>query len=93
MEGCTPCDTPITRLYLKAECPTKEVEKRKMESYPYIQVIGSVMFLQITTRPDLAFAVSHLSIAVLHESWHASLGGSKTSLAVPLSYSGYVSGV
>jgi hypothetical protein len=32
-----------------------------MESYPYRAVVGSLMYLMVTTRPDLAYAVSMVS--------------------------------
>jgi transposase InsO family protein len=42
------------------DCP-KEDEKYKMEDVPYRSVIGSLMYLMVSTRPDLAAALSILS--------------------------------
>src|SRR6266436_917544 len=36
-------------------------EVREARSYPYLQVIGSVMYAMLGTRPDIAYAVSTLS--------------------------------
>ena len=33
----------------------------KMESIPYRSILGSIMYLMVGTRPDIAFAVSELS--------------------------------
>lgn len=41
--------------------PTNEAEQREMEDKPYRRVLGSVMWAQIATRPDLSFAVSLLA--------------------------------
>ena len=32
-----------------------------MAAFPYRQLIGSLMFLMVATRPDLAFSLSKLS--------------------------------
>jgi len=42
------------------DCPSVD-EKYKMEDVPYRSVIGSLMYLMISTRPDLAAALSILS--------------------------------
>src|SRR5260370_35877250 len=36
-------------------------EAHEARSYPYLQVIGSVMYAMLGTRPDIAYAVSTLS--------------------------------
>uniref|UniRef100_A0A7N2L5Y3 Retrovirus-related Pol polyprotein from transposon TNT 1-94 n=1 Tax=Quercus lobata TaxID=97700 RepID=A0A7N2L5Y3_QUELO len=42
-------------------CPINDEEKRKMEYRPYAQVVGSIMYVMLCTRPDLSFAVSLVS--------------------------------
>ncbi|KAL2228857.1 UNVERIFIED_CONTAM: Retrovirus-related Pol polyprotein from transposon TNT 1-94 [Sesamum indicum] len=42
-------------------CPKTESEKDKMKNVPYSNAIGSVMYLMVSTRPDIAYAVSCLS--------------------------------
>ncbi|CAA3009527.1 F-box LRR-repeat 20-like [Olea europaea subsp. europaea] len=44
-----------------AHSPKTEEEFREMRNIPYSNAIGSVMFSMITTRPDLAYAISFLS--------------------------------
>ena len=43
------------------QCPKNDVERKQMESIPYASVVGSLMYLQTCTRPDLSFAVGMLS--------------------------------
>ena len=38
-----------------------EEERRDMEAFPYRNLIGSLMYLAVWTRPDLAMSVSTLS--------------------------------
>lgn len=55
MEECKSCVTPIEphlKLEKLAKCD---------ESLPYQNLIGSLMFLAVATRPDIMFAVSYLS--------------------------------
>lgn len=44
-----------------AQSPKIEIELREMKNQPYANTIGSVMFSMITTRPDLAYAMSFLN--------------------------------
>lgn len=55
MLDCKSADTPIEN-NLKLE---KGVEMYKQ--YPYQQLMGSLMYLSVLTRPDIAFSVSYLS--------------------------------
>ncbi|KAL2250110.1 UNVERIFIED_CONTAM: Retrovirus-related Pol polyprotein from transposon TNT 1-94 [Sesamum indicum] len=43
------------------QCPKTVSEKEKMSKVPYSNVIGSIMFLMVCTRPDIAYAISCLS--------------------------------
>jgi hypothetical protein len=44
----------------KADNATDE-ELEEMKEIPYMEAIGSLMYLSVCTRPDISFAVSHLS--------------------------------
>ena len=41
--------------------PTSEEEKLQMNKIPYLTAIGSIMYAATATRPNVAFAVQHLS--------------------------------
>ncbi|CAM8920409.1 unnamed protein product [Rhodiola kirilowii] len=45
----------------KSQCPVTHSENVKMESFPYANAIGSIMYVMISTRPDLSYAISVLS--------------------------------
>ena len=58
MQDCNPVKTPLTvnddnKLYIRSQ-KDDEWLKTKM---PYREAIGSIMFLMLMTRPDLAYAV------------------------------------
>ncbi len=63
MEGCKPLYVPMqkgTKPTAKMS-PTSEKEKMEMSAIPYKKAIGSLLYLAICTRPDIAFAVSSLA--------------------------------
>jgi len=67
MENCTPAPTPdmknvdnrgpISHLH----CPRTEEERNFMKDKPYRQLIGSLIYLTICTRPDITHSVSCLA--------------------------------
>ncbi|KAI3796687.1 hypothetical protein L1987_39366 [Smallanthus sonchifolius] len=42
------------------QCPKTDVEKDQMRMIPYASVVGSVMYAQICTRPDIAYTAGML---------------------------------
>ena len=63
MEGCKSASTPLepsVRLSVK-DSPGDDLEKARMEAYPYRQVVGKLIYLAVCTRPDICQAVSELS--------------------------------
>ena len=45
----------------RADSPTSQEEKDSMRLIPYRQLIGSLVYLALGTRPDIAHTVQHLS--------------------------------
>ena len=48
-------------VYTKSDSPSNPEEAAQMKNTPYREAIGSLMYIAVTTRPDIAFAVSALS--------------------------------
>ena len=62
MENCSTSDAPIQKgdKFNLMQCPQNELERKQMEGIPYASVIGSLMYAQTCTRPDIGFAVGML---------------------------------
>ena len=59
MENSRPVSTPMeVGLKLTKSQTTDETER---ENYPYQRLIGSLMYLAVSTRPDISYAVNSLS--------------------------------
>uniref|UniRef100_A0A2N9IKQ7 Integrase catalytic domain-containing protein n=1 Tax=Fagus sylvatica TaxID=28930 RepID=A0A2N9IKQ7_FAGSY len=46
--------------FSEKDCPQNALEKKRMENIPYASVVGSLMYAQTCTRPDISFAVGML---------------------------------
>ncbi|KAM1221734.1 hypothetical protein ACFX2J_009352 [Malus domestica] len=59
---CSGCDVPVTKgdKLSKLQSPKTEAEKLEMNDKPYASVVGSLMYAQVCTRLDIAFALSLL---------------------------------
>ena len=51
----------ISTQFSKDQCPITSKEKEEMAKVPYRQAIGSLMYLMVSTRPDLAYPLQILS--------------------------------
>ena len=62
MQSCSPGKAPIVKgdKLSTDQCPQNESEKENMKTVPYSSVVGSLMYAQVCTRPDIAFAVGVL---------------------------------
>lgn len=58
MSECKPASTPIE---IKSDLPAKQDEEEKDDRIPYQRLIGGLLYLAISTRPDISYAVSYLS--------------------------------
>jgi hypothetical protein len=63
MSNCNPLSTPISngQHVSKTMCPQNETEIIEMESIPYAQVVGSLMYAMTSTRPNICHAVRLVS--------------------------------
>ncbi|XP_074356369.1 secreted RxLR effector protein 161-like [Apium graveolens] len=55
-------DTPVSKgdkISLK-QCPKNELEIREMQRIPYASAVGSLMYAQVCTQPDITFIVGML---------------------------------
>ena len=59
MEDCNPATTPmeVSKRLTSEDCPAKDkIDPETVRNYQ--QMVGSFMYLNSWTRPDIAFAVS-----------------------------------
>ena len=42
------------------QCSKNDLEREHMKNIPYASAIGSLMYAQVCTRPDIAFSVGML---------------------------------
>ena len=62
VKNCSPSITPIVKgdMFNLNPCPKNDFERERMKNIPCASVIGSLMYAQVCTRPDIAFAVGIL---------------------------------
>ena len=62
MHNCKFGDVPVVKgdKFSLSQCPKNDLEEESMKNIPYASVVGSLMYAQVCTRPDIAFAVSVL---------------------------------
>ncbi|KAL6322023.1 hypothetical protein AAG906_003165 [Vitis piasezkii] len=55
-------DTPVAKgdKFSLHQCSKNELEKKDMEKFPYASAIGSLMYAQVCTRPDIVYIVGML---------------------------------
>ncbi|KAD6454698.1 hypothetical protein E3N88_09404 [Mikania micrantha] len=62
MQQCSPCVAPVVKSdsFGSYQCPKSEAEIDQMRLIPYASVVGSLMYAQVCTRPDIAYITSML---------------------------------
>src|SRR5262249_49915679 len=62
MKDCSPSVASIVKgdKFNLNQCPKNDLEREEMRNIPYASVVGSLMYAQVCTRPDIAFAVGML---------------------------------
>ena len=76
LNNVKPTATPIAQHFklCKAQATSSQQEAKELESIPYSNIIGSLMYAMICTRPDISHVVSITSIymsAFGKEHWNA----------------------
>ena len=63
MQDCKGVSIPLNHgtYFSVGQAPDGEEEKEQMSAIPYRQAVGSLMYLMVSTRPDIAVAVQVLS--------------------------------
>ena len=69
MEGGKTIGFPLpTYLRLSAkDSPRSDDEKAEMAKVPYASAVGSVIYVMVATRPDIAFAVGSKHQSMTHK--------------------------
>lgn len=62
MKDCSPSVAPIVKgdKFNLNQCPKNDFEREQMKNIPYASAVGSLMYAQVCTRPDIAFVVGML---------------------------------
>ena len=62
LHKCSPSPAPIVKgdKFGTFQCPRNQIEIDQMKSVPYASAVGSIMYAQVCTRPDLAFVTGML---------------------------------
>ena len=58
MKNCSPSVAPILKgdRFDLNQCPKNDFEREHIKNIPYASAVGSLMYAQVCTRPDIAFA-------------------------------------
>ncbi|CAM8996866.1 unnamed protein product [Rhodiola kirilowii] len=62
MKNCSPSVAPIVKgdRFSLDQCPRNDIEREQMKNIPYASAVGSIMYAQVCTRLDIAYAVGVL---------------------------------
>ena len=87
MHACKPLPATIVKgdSFREFQCPRNQYETDQMKAVPYSSVIGSLLYAQVCTHPDLAFVTGLLGRYLRNRT----LKISKESFALPVRYEGF----
>jgi hypothetical protein len=62
MHKCNPTPAPIVNVikFGKFQCPRNQYKINEMKAIPYASAVGSLMYTQVCTRPELGFVIGML---------------------------------
>ena len=62
MQSCSSSKALIVKgdRFSKGQCPHNDIKRDQMKSVSYSSVMGNLMYVQVCTRPDIAFVVGML---------------------------------
>jgi len=62
MHECKSGDTPVAKgdKFSLNQCPNRNLEIKEMQKIPYASAVGSLMYAQVCTRPNIAYIVGVL---------------------------------
>ena len=63
MHKAKPVSSPLAGHFKLSsqQCPTSDKEKEEMDKVPYASAVGSLMYVMVCTRPDIAYSVGLVS--------------------------------
>ena len=63
MQDCKPGNTPVAKgdKFSLKQCPKGSLETQEMQKIPYASAVGSLMYAQVCTRPNIAYIVGAVS--------------------------------
>ena len=62
MQDYKPSDTPVVKgdKFSLNQCPKNDFKIKEMQKIPYASTIGSLMYAQVCTRPNITYIVGML---------------------------------
>ena len=59
MQSCSSSKTPIVKgdKFSKGQCPQNNIERDHMKAIPYSSVVGSLIYTQVCTHPNIVFVI------------------------------------
>ena len=62
MQNCSSNVAPVVKgdIFCELQCPKNDLEKKHMDKISYASVVGSIMYAQVCTRPNIAYVVGIL---------------------------------
>ena len=71
MQDCRPIDNPVAKgsKFSLDRCPKNDTEVERMKNFPYASVVGSLMYDQTCTRPNLGYIVGMLGRYMSNPGW------------------------